>query len=200
MSKKKINQLIIGTNNLGKLREIKELLPKNLKIYSPKELKIKSPKENGKSFKENSLIKAKYFSKKSKMICLADDSGLEIDILKKRPGIFSSRWAGKKNNFNIAIKKVFKELMKKDKLWKNKKIKASFICVLSIYRPNGKNISRSGKIKGLISSEKKGKNGFGYDPIFIPEKYKITFGQMLPKIKFNIDHRSKAFRKIKKFL
>ena len=133
------------------------------------------------------------------MICLADDSGLEIDILKKRPGIFSSRWAGKKNNFSIAIKKVFNELMKKDKLWKNKKIKASFICVLTIYYPNGKNISRAGKIKGFISNEKKGTNGFGYDPIFIPEKYKITFGQMLPKTKFKIDHRSKAFRKIKKF-
>tara|TARA_B100001996_G_scaffold364739_1_gene334002 strand:+ start:1078 stop:1680 length:603 start_codon:yes stop_codon:yes gene_type:complete len=194
------NNIIVGTNNLGKLREIKALLPKNLKIHSPRKLKIKSPKENGKSFKENSLIKAKYFSKKTKMTCLADDSGLEINILKKKPGIFSSRWAGTKNNFNTAIKKVFRELMKKDKLWKNKKIKASFICVLSIYHPNGKNISRVGKIKGFISSKKKGKNGFGYDPIFIPEKYKITFGQMLPKKKFKIDHRSKAFKKIKKFL
>jgi len=74
-------------------------LPKSIKIYSPKNLKIKSPKENGTSFKENSMIKAKYFSKKTKLICLADDSGLEIDILDKKPGIFSSRWAGKKKNF-----------------------------------------------------------------------------------------------------
>ena len=162
-------------------------------------LKLKSPKENGKTFKENSLIKAKFFSNKAKMICLADDSGLEIDILDKKPGIFSSRWAGSKGNFNTAIKKVFKELSNKDKNWKNKKIKARFICFLSIYWPNGKNISRNGKVEGFISSKKKGKNGFGYDPIFIPIKRKMTFAQMSPSNKFKIDHRSRAFKKIKKF-
>ena len=199
MKRKKIINLIVGTNNRGKLREIKDLLPKNLKIYSLKHLKLKSPKENGKSFKENSLIKARFFSKKTKMICLADDSGLEINVLNKKPGIFSSRWAGAKGNFNTAIKKVFNELSKKDKNWKSKKIKARFICVLSIYWPDGKNFSGTGKIEGFISSKKKGKNGFGYDPIFIPNKRKITFAQMLPKEKFKIDHRSKAYRKIKKF-
>ena len=199
MKRKKIINLIIGTNNPGKLREIKDLLPNKLKIYSPNKLKLKSPKENGKTFKENSLIKAKFFSNKAKMICLADDSGLEIDILDKKPGIFSSRWAGLNGNFNIAIKKVFKELSNKDKNWKNKKIKARFICSLSIYWPNGKNISRNGKVEGFISSKKKGKNGFGYDPIFIPIKRKMTFAQMPPSNKFKIDHRSRAFKKIKKF-
>jgi XTP/dITP diphosphohydrolase len=199
MKRKKIINLIVGTNNRGKLREIKDLLPKNLKIYSLRDLKLKSPKENGKSFKENSLIKARFFSKKKNMICLADDSGLEINVLNKKPGIFSSRWAGAKGNFNTAIKKVFNELSKKDKNWKSKKIKARFICVLSIYWPDGKNFSGTGKIEGFISSKKKGKNGFGYDPIFIPDKRKITFAQMLPKEKFKIDHRSKAYRKIKKF-
>ena len=199
MKRNKIINLIVGTNNRGKLREIKDLLPKNLKIYSLKDLKLKSPKENGKSFKENSLIKARFFSKKKNMICLADDSGLEINVLNKKPGIFSSRWAGAKGNFNTAIKKVFNELSKKDKNWKSKKIKARFICVLSIYWPDGKNFSGTGKIEGFISSKKKGKNGFGYDPIFIPNKRKITFAQMLPKEKFKIDHRSKAYRKIKKF-
>ena len=81
MLMKKITKLLIGTNNVGKLREIKGLLPKNLEIYSTSNFKIKSPVENGKTFEENSLIKAKYFSKKSKMICLSDDSGLEIDVL-----------------------------------------------------------------------------------------------------------------------
>ena len=199
MKRKKIINLIVGTNNRGKLREIKDLLPKNLKIYSLKDLKLKSPKENGKSFKENSLIKARFFSKKTKMTCLADDWGLEINVLNKKPGIFSSRWAGAKGNFNTAIKKVFNELSKKDKNWKSKKIKARFICVLSIYWPDGKNFSGTGKIEGFISSKKKGKNGFGYDPIFIPDKRKITFAQMLSKEKFKIDHRSKAYRKIKKF-
>ena len=128
MKPKKIINIIIGTNNLGKLREIKDLLPKSIKVYSPKNLKLKSPKENGTSFEENSMIKAKYFSKKTKMICLADDSGLEIDILNKKPGIFSSRWSGFKNNFNIAIKKVFKELKKKIKIGKIKKFQLD-LCV-----------------------------------------------------------------------
>ena len=121
MKRKKNINIIVGTNNLGKLREIKDLLPNNLIIYSPKDFKLKSPKENGKTFKENSLIKAKFFSNKTSMVCLADDSGLEIDILKKKPGIFSSRWAGTRGDFDIAIKKVFKELNKKDKNWKHKK-------------------------------------------------------------------------------
>ena len=84
---------------------------------------------------QNSYIKSKYFSKKTGKICLADDSGLEIDILNKRPGIFSARWGGKKNNFNLAIKKFLKNLNKVDKNWRKKKIKARFICALSIYGP-----------------------------------------------------------------
>tara|TARA_B100000427_G_scaffold180042_1_gene149722 strand:+ start:40 stop:624 length:585 start_codon:yes stop_codon:yes gene_type:complete len=192
-------KIIIGTNNAGKLKEIIDLLPKKLRIYSPKDLKLKSPVETGKSFKENSLIKAKYYSKKAKMICIADDSGLEIDILNKKPGIFSSRWAGPKNNFNIAIKKIYKELKKKDKNWENKKILARFICALSIYWPNGKYIISLGKVEGTISTKKRGNNGFGYDPIFIPLRKKITFAEMKPKQKYKIDHRINAFKKIKKF-
>tara|TARA_Y100001980_G_C14537244_1_gene314173 strand:- start:784 stop:1386 length:603 start_codon:yes stop_codon:yes gene_type:complete len=200
MKKQKISELLIGTNNKGKLREIRDLLPKNIKIYSTSDFQIKSPKETGKTFRENSIIKAKYFSKKTNLTCLSDDSGLEIDILKKKPGIYSARWAGKKNNFNLAIRKVFRELNKKDQNWKNKKIKARFICDLSIYWPNGKLKSASGIINGSISKEKKGLKGFGYDPIFIPKKSKKTFGEMSPKIKSKIDHRYIAFNKIKKFL
>ena len=199
MKQKKNINIIVGTNNAGKLREIKDLLPKNLIIYSPKKLKLKSPKENGKSFKENSLIKAKFFSKKTKMICLADDSGLEINILNKKPGIFSSRWAGSKGNFNFAIKKVFNELKKKDPNWKNKKILAQFICVLTLYWPNGKFVNSVGKVKGYILNKKRGNNGFGYDPIFKPLNKKLTFGEMKSKDKYKIDHRFQAFKKIKKF-
>ncbi len=199
MKRKKNINLIVGTNNPGKLREIKELLPKNLTVYSPKYLKLRSPKESGKSFEENSLIKAKFFSKKTRMICLADDSGLEIDILHKKPGIFSSRWAGPKGNFNIAINKVFNELNKKDVNWKNKKISARFICVLTIYWPDGKFVNSIGKVKGYILNKKKGKNGFGYDPIFKPLSKRLTFGEMRPQDKYKIDHRFQAFKKIKKF-
>ena len=200
MKTKKIKELLIGSNNAGKVREIKQLLPRYIRVSSIIDYKIKSPKENGKTFLQNSLIKSKYFSKKTGKICLADDSGLEIDILNKKPGIFSARWGGKKNNFNLAIKKVFKELNKADKNWRKKRITARFICALSIYGPNIKKIYSIGKIEGRISNKKIGKNGFGYDPIFIPNRKTNTFGQMKFKDKFKIDHRARAFNKIKKFL
>jgi XTP/dITP diphosphohydrolase len=199
MLKKKITKILVGTNNTGKLREIRNLLPKNLKIYSTSDFKIKSPVENGKTFEENSLIKARYFSKKSKMICLSDDSGLEIDALEGAPGIYSARWGGKKGDFIKAMNRVYKDLVKKNKDWKTKKIKARFICSLTIYGLNEKIISSIGKIEGHISHSMKGKNGFGYDPIFIPVGEKITFGEMKPIIKYKMDHRFKAFKKIKKF-
>ena len=196
---KKITKLLIGTNNKGKLREIRNLLPKNIEIYTPFDFKIKSPPENGKTFIKNSLIKASYFSKKSNITCLSDDSGLEVDILDGQPGIYSARWGGKKKDFVKAINRVFKELDSKDKNWKTKKIKARFICALVIYGHNQKTISSVGKIEGHISPLMKGKNGFGYDSIFIPQQKKITFGEMKPSQKFKIDHRYKAFKKIKKF-
>ena len=200
MSKQKIRKLIIGTNNKGKLREIKNLLPKNIKIYSLLGFNLRSPVENGKTFKENSLIKSRYFSKKTGLICLADDSGLEIDILDKRPGIYSARWGGKNSDFKKAIKRVYKELTKINKNWKNKRIKARFICALSISYRDKKIAESIGKVEGFISDKPKGNNGFGYDPIFIPKNKKKTFGEMKPSKKYKIDHRFLAFKKIKKFL
>ena len=197
---KKISKLLIGTNNKGKYKEIKDLLPKYIKTYSTSEFKLKSPKEDGLTFKENSIIKSKYFSKKTKKICLADDSGLEIDILDKSPGIYSARWAGKKGNFKKAISKVYRELSKKDKNWKYKKVKARFICALSICFLNKVIASVSGKVEGYISTIPKGKNGFGYDPIFIPKNKRKTFGEIGSMQKYKIDHRFDAFKKIKKFL
>ena len=107
----KIKEILIGTNNVGKYEEICELLPKDVKKHSPKEFKISTPEETGKSFKENSFIKASYFSKKTNMICLSDDSGLEIDLLNGLPGIYSSRWKGNSDNFDLAIEKVFQKMI-----------------------------------------------------------------------------------------
>ena len=197
---KKISKLLIGTNNKGKYSEIKDLLPKYIKTYSTSEFKLKSPTEDGLTFTENSIIKSKHFSKKTKLICLADDSGLEIDILDKSPGIYSARWGGKKGNFKKAINRVYKELSKKDKNWKYKKIKARFICALSICYLDKKISSVLGKVEGYISEKPKGKNGFGYDPIFIPKNKRKTFGEMSSLQKYKIDHRFNAFKKIKKFL
>jgi len=197
---KKISKLLIGTNNKGKYKEIKDLLPKYVKTHSTTEFKLKSPREDGLTFTENSIIKSKYFSKKTKLICLADDSGLEIDILDKSPGIYSARWGGKKGDFKKAINRVYKELSKKDKNWKDKKIKARFICALSICYLDKKIASVLGKVEGYISPKLKGKNGFGYDPIFIPKNRGKTFGEMSLIQKYKIDHRFVAFKKIRKFL
>ena len=197
---KKILKLLIGTNNKGKYKEIKDLLPKYIKTHSTSEFKLKSPREDGLTFTENSIIKSKYFSKKTKLLCLADDSGLEIDILDKNPGIYSARWGGKEGDFNKAINRVYRELSKKDKNWKNKKVKARFICALSICYLDKKIASVMGKVEGYISINPKGKNGFGYDPIFIPKNKTKTFGEMSSLKKYKIDHRFAAFKKIKKFL
>ena len=197
---KKITYLLVGTNNKGKLKEIRELLPKKVLTLSTLEFNLKSPKENGTSFEQNSLIKSKFFSKKTNLPCLADDSGLEIDLLNKAPGIYSARWGGKNGDFKKAIKKVYRELSKKDKNWQKKKIKARFVCALSICFLDKKIISVLGKVEVFISSEPRGKNGFGYDPIFIPKNKKKTFGEMRLLQKYKIDHRSVAFKKIKKFL
>ena len=200
MLKKKYKEIVIGTNNNGKLREIKDLLPKSYKISSPKDYKLKSPKENGKTFLKNSLIKAKHFSKKTGKICIADDSGVEISILNNQPGIYSARWGGKKNDFNLAISKINSKLKKKDKNWRKKKVSAKFICALTIFGLKKKPIQSLGIINGKLSKTKLGKNGFGYDPIFIPKGYNLTFAQMDKSKKYKIDHRAMAFKKIKKFL
>ena len=194
----KIKEILIGTNNKGKYKEICDLLPKNIKKHSPREFGILSPEETGKSFEENSFIKASYFSKKTNLICLSDDSGLEIDLLKGEPGIYSSRWSGKKNNFNLAINKVFKAMNKVKKNWKNNST-AKFVCCLTIFWPDSRSCLAKGVVNGKISNKKKGNNGFGYDPIFIPDGFDKTFGEMNPKLKMSIDHRFKAFLKIKKF-
>ena len=194
----KIKEILIGTNNVGKYEEICELLPKDVKKHSPKEFKISTPEETGKSFKENSFIKASYFSKKTNMICLSDDSGLEIDLLNGLPGIYSSRWRGNSNNFDLAIEKVFQKMMEIRKDWPDHN-DARFICCLTLFWPSKKHYSTTGIVKGKISTEKKGNKGFGYDPIFIPNGHSKTFGELDSYTKMSIDHRYKAFLKIKNF-
>jgi|TARA_B110000116_G_C16608794_1_gene478385 XTP/dITP diphosphohydrolase len=194
----KIKEIIIGTNNHGKYREISNLLPNEIIKHSPEKLNINTPEETGKTFKDNSFIKASYFSKKTNLVCISDDSGLEIDLLNGNPGIYSSRWNNSKKNFNHGIKRIFKELNSIKNVWQNECI-ARFVCSLTIYWPNGVNYSAQGIVKGKISNIKKGKNGFGYDPIFIPDGYNQTFGEMKPSVKMSLDHRHKAFLKIKKF-
>tara|TARA_B100000965_G_scaffold192662_1_gene160876 strand:- start:2455 stop:3060 length:606 start_codon:yes stop_codon:yes gene_type:complete len=195
---KKISEILIGTHNKGKFRELSFLLPKRLKKISPFKLKIKPPKETGKSFLSNSKLKANYFYKVSKITSISDDSGLCVNCLNNRPGVYSARWAKKYGGFNKAMKKIIKMIEKKNNTKKFKNTKAKFVCSLTICFPNGKNFNSLGEIHGNISNKIKGKNGFGYDPIFIPKNYKVTFGQMSKKKKILMDHRFIAYKKIKK--
>ena len=188
---KKIKQILIGTHNKGKFRELSYLLPRNLKKLSPINLRIKSPKETGKSFKANSELKAKYFFKKTRIPSISDDSGLCVEKLQNRPGIHSSRWAKKNGGFSLAMKKIIKLLKKKN-------TKAKFVCSLTLQLSEKKKITVQGEIKGNISLKVLGNKGFGYDSIFIPKGHKKTFGEMTQKKKIFLDHRYIAFKKLKK--
>ncbi len=193
----KIDKILIGTHNKGKFKEISDLLPKAIKKISPNELNIESPEESGKSFLKNSEIKADFFCKKSHLITLSDDSGLEIDCLAGKPGIFSSRWAKEFGSFRNAMFEILKKINKANQNKKQKNTKAKFVCSLTIQWPNGKKISEIGEIEGNISPPK-GNNGFGYDPIFIPQGYLKTFAEMHYKEKLLIDHRYIAYKKLEK--
>ena len=193
-------KVIVASHNSGKVREIKSLLkPYSFTIQSASDLKIREPKETGKNFIENAILKAKFVSKKSGCIALADDSGLCINLLDGEPGIYSARWAGKNKDFKLAIKKIEKKLIKLDP-HSNIKYRSHFCCALALSFPNGQTISFQGKVYGQLQFPAKGLNGFGYDPIFVPNGYKKTFGEMNYAYKERISHRQKAFKKLKKYL
>ena len=186
-----MEKILIGTHNDGKFKEISFLLTKKIKKISPKTLKIKSPRETGKTFESNAKLKAKYFAKFTDYPVISDDSGLCIRSLKNQPGIYSARWAKRYGSFNKAMEFILKKMVKK------KDRSAVFVCSLALISNKKKIVIVTGKIKGFISFKIKGKNGFGYDPIFIPNKKTITFGQMPKKKKIKMDHRYIAFKKLK---
>ena len=187
-----MKKILIGTHNKGKFKEIAYLISKKYKKISPILLKIKSPKETGKTFRSNSKLKVNYFSKYVDFPVISDDSGLCIKSLNNKPGIFSARLAKKHGNFFKAMKFILK-------LMRNKKNRnATFVCSLSYKSTKGKIITVQGKLKGKISKKILGQKGFGYDPIFIPEGKKITFGQMPKLTKMKMDHRYLAYKELSK--
>ena len=187
-----MKKILIGTHNKGKFKEISYLISKKYKKISPISLKIKSPKETGRTFIANSRLKVKFFSKFVDYPVISDDSGLCIKALNNNPGIYSARMAKKHGSFSKAMKFILKKMKTK----KNRS--AFFVCSLSYLDKNGKITSVEGKLRGNISMQMRGTNGFGYDPIFIPLKKEITFGQMLKLKKIKMDHRYLAFKKLKK--
>jgi len=187
-----MKKLIIATKNKGKVREIKHVLkPLRLKIISLLDLpKLHDLRETGKTFEENAIRKAKIIAKKTKELVLADDSGLEVKALKGKPGIRSARYAGP----NPTTSKLCGKLLKKMKSEKDRR--ARFICVIAIAGPKKVRTIR-GVCKGKVIFKMKGKHGFGYDPVFVPDGYKKTFAQMPLKLKNRISHRGKALKKAK---
>ena len=191
-----MKEIVIASHNDGKVDEIRGLLKKyKFKIFSLKKFSHIEPKENGKTFIENSVIKAVSALKITGLPSISDDSGLCIPALNNDPGIYSARWAGKGKNFDLAAKKIEKKLFEKYRN-KQKLFKAFFCCALSIALPDGTIKSFEGKVFGMLQFPPKGENGFGYDPIFIPKGYKKTFGEMKYSFKERISHRQKAFKKL----
>ena len=195
-----MKEIVIASHNDGKVEEIRGLLKKyKFKIFSLKKFSHIEPKENGKTFIENSVIKAVSALKITGLPSISDDSGLCIPALNNDPGIYSARWAGKGKNFDLASKKIEKKLFEKYRN-KQKLFKAFFCCALTIALPDGTIKSFEGKVFGTLQFPPKGKNGFGYDPIFIPKGYKKTFGEMKYSFKERISHRQKAFKKLNNFI
>ena len=187
-----MKKILIGTHNKGKFKEISFLISKKFRKINPTLLKIPSPKETGKTFTSNSKLKANFFSQYVDYPVISDDSGLCIRALNQQPGVYSARLAKRQGSFFKAMKYILNKM-------KNKKNRsATFVCSLSFKLPKKKPINAIGKIKGSISYNILGKNGFGYDPIFIPDNYSKTFGEMQKSKKIKIDHRFIAFKNLKK--
>lgn len=197
-------QVLVATNNPGKYVEISKLLTAiNLKPHSVIESKVIEPDEDGVSFAENALIKAKYYAKNFNMQSISDDSGLCILDLENRPGIHSARYAinanGKKD-FNFAFNKIAVELQQKGIDFHNKP-RAFFICNLCFYNPqNDFFINFEGRVDGFLTFPARGKNGFGYDPIFVKDGMNLSFGEMDSNLKDSISHRNLAFTQFKKWI
>jgi len=184
-------EILIATNNLGKVKEIKDILSNSkIKILTMKDFPhLPKIEEDGKTYQENAFKKAGKISEYTGKICLADDSGLEINYLKGKPGIYSSRWG---NSDEGRINKVLRLL---EDVPKNKR-NAKFVCAAVLVFPNGKIYMVKEECKGNITFNPKGEHGFGYDPIFMVPEYNKTFAELGDKIKNQISHRGKAMRKM----
>lgn len=192
-------QILVGTNNAGKVRELKSLLADmTIELHSLDEFEnIIEPEETGETFAENADLKAVYYSEKTGLATLADDSGLEVAALNGAPGVYSARYGGKDSSHAEKIVKLLEELEN----LKSQDRSARFVCVISLTNEKGEVIFRAeGVCDGKIANEPRGENGFGYDPVFIPEGFDETFGELSGEVKSNLSHRGKAIEKIIRFL
>lgn len=193
-----MKKIVFATHNEGKMKEIREILKDlNVELCSLKDMGINTEiEENGTSFEENAIIKAKTICEMTGEIVLADDSGLEVDYLDKAPGVYSARFLGEDTSYDIKNQYIIDKL--KDA--KNEERSARFVCVIACALPGGEIITRRGVVEGYISEKISGTNGFGYDPIFYVPEYNCTTADMPSELKNKISHRGKALEAIKEVL
>ena len=193
MHRRITGKLVIATHNPGKLAEMRELLaPYGVEAVSAAELDLAEPEETGGSFRANARIKAVAAAKATGLPAFADDSGLAVDALDGAPGIYSARWAGPGKDFAMAMKKVADRL---DALGASRPEhrRAAFVAVLCLAFPDGATRNFAGEVTGHLVYPPRGENGFGYDPMFVPDGHEETFGELPPETKAGFSHRARAF-------
>lgn len=186
-------RLVAATHNPGKAREIEALLDGNYEIVTAGSLNLPEPDETESTFVGNAMLKARHAAALSGEVCLADDSGLSVSALDGSPGIFSARWAGPGKDFGVAMQKVEERIQESG----SKDRSAWFTSALAVAWPDGTCVVVEGRIDGQIVFPPRGDQGFGYDPIFQPHGYDVTFGEMNPDAKDAISHRALAFDRLK---
>ncbi|GAA0592371.1 RdgB/HAM1 family non-canonical purine NTP pyrophosphatase [Caenispirillum bisanense] len=181
-------RLVVASHNPGKVREINELLrPYGVEAVSAGDLDLPEPEETGLTFVANAELKALAAATAAGLPALADDSGLAVAALDGAPGIYSARWGGPKKDFAMAMERVHREI------GANPDRRAHFVCALCLAWPDGHVETFEGKVNGELVWPPRGSRGFGYDPMFVPGGYDITFGEMEPEKKHAMSHRAKAF-------
>jgi len=205
MSRRLSGKVVIATHNAGKLKEMRELLaPHGVEAISADELDLPEPDETGVTFAENAFIKAHAAAMKSGLPSFADDSGLCVEALGGDPGLYSARWAGPEKDFNAAMAKVEAGLQEKGAVTPSQR-RAWFISALSVVWPDEHEFAVEGRVNGVLIWPPRGKAGFGYDPMFLPDGFDRTFGEMtaeekhgLPPHGLGLSHRARAFIALEK--
>ena len=187
------DSLVVATHNKGKLREFRDLFdPLGIVVASSGELGVPEPEETGSTFEENARLKAVATAAATGRLALADNSGLAVEALAGAPGIHSARWAGEPRDFYRAMSRVENELQAMGARAKEQR-RAKFVCMLCLANPEGAVQFFEGTVPGHLVWPPRGTQGFGYDPIFLPDGYDVTFGEMDPDRKHAISHRAQAF-------
>ena len=191
-------RIVVASHNRGKVAEINDLIrPFGLSAVSAGELDLPEPVEDGASFAENAIIKAVAASAESGLVALSDDSGLAVDILDGAPGIHSARWAGPEKDFALAMRNLEEAMNARGAVSASERT-AHFVCALCLASPDGEHEVFEGRVDGTLVWPPRGRNGFGYDPVFVADGHDITFGEMDPDEKHAMSHRARAFELLMK--